>query len=235
MDGDLHVEFVGDAEASVDRGGRGAPIFVEFQADGAGEHLVAQRLRRGAVAFAEEAEVDRVGLGGFEHAVHIPPSGRARGSERAVRRAGAAADQRGDAGADGFVDLLWADEVDVRVDAAGGDDAAFTGDGFGAGADDHGIFFLCGWIRINRTEAALDARVAGVANADDAAVLDADVGLDNAEDGIEDERVGDDEVERLSVGGDGRLAHAVADDLAAAEFDFIAVTAALGDEIALDL
>ena len=35
-----------------------------------------------------------------------------------------------------FFDLLRADEVDVRVDAAGGDDHAFAGDDFGAGADD---------------------------------------------------------------------------------------------------
>ena len=36
----------------------------------------------------------------------------------------------------GVVDLLRADEVDVRVDAAGGGDQAFAGDDFGAGADD---------------------------------------------------------------------------------------------------
>ncbi len=114
VNSDLHIELVGDAEAGVDRGGRSAPIFVEFQADGAGQHLVAQRLRRGAVAFAEEAKVDRVGFGGFEHAVQVPPAGRARGGEGAVRRAGAAADQCGDAGADGLVDLLRADEMDMR-------------------------------------------------------------------------------------------------------------------------
>ena len=74
-----------------------------------------------------------------------------------------------------------------------------------------------------------------MADADDAAVLHADIRFDDTEDGIEDEGVGDDEVERLGVGGGGRLAHAVADDLAAAELDLVAVAAALGDEVALDL
>ena len=41
--------------------------------------------------------------------------------------------------------------------------------------------------------------VAGAPDADDAAVLDADVGLDGAEDRVEDERAGDDHVE-LGVG-----------------------------------
>jgi len=73
-----------------------------------------------------------------------------------------------------------------------------------------------------------------VADANDASVLHADVRLDHAEHGIEDERIGDDQVERLRVDGGGRLAHAVADDLAASERDLVAVTAALRDEIALD-
>jgi hypothetical protein len=97
-----------------------------------------------------------------------------------------------------------------------------------------GFFGRCGGRR-NGTEAGLDARVAGVADADDAAVLDAEVGFDDAELRIEDQGVGDDEVEAVGVEGGGRLAHAVADDLAAAELDLVAVAAALGDEVALDL
>ena len=96
------------------------------------------------------------------------------------------------------------------------------GDDLGGGADGHG-------------DAALDAGIAGVADADDAAAFDADVGFDDAEDGVEDEGVGDDEVEALGIEGQRGLAHAVADDFAAAEFDFVAVAAHLGDEIALDL
>ncbi len=53
--------------------------------------------------------------------------------------------------------------------------------------------------------------------------------------GVEDQRVGQHEVERFGVEREGGLAHAVADDLAAAEFHLVAVAAALRDEIALDL
>ena len=35
-----------------------------------------------------------------------------------------------------FLDLLRADEMDMRVHAAGGEDAAFAGDNLGAGTDD---------------------------------------------------------------------------------------------------
>jgi hypothetical protein len=64
------------------------------------------------------------------------------------------------------------------VDAAGGEDHAFAGDDLGARPDDDG-------------HAGLDVRVAGLADGRDAAVLDADVGLDDAP-VIDDQRVGDD-------------------------------------------
>ena len=58
--------------------------------------------------------------------------GRAGRRERAGGGPGAAADHRRDARHQRLVDLLRADEVDVRVDAAGGDDHAFAGDDLGA-------------------------------------------------------------------------------------------------------
>jgi hypothetical protein len=97
----------------------------------------------------------------------VPRPRRAGGGEGAGGRPGAAADHGGDAGHQRLVDLLRADEVDVAVDAAGGDDHAFAGDDLGAGADDDG-------------HAGLDVRVAGLADGGDAAVLEADVGLDDA-------------------------------------------------------
>jgi hypothetical protein len=36
VNGHLHVVLVGDAQAAIDRGGRGAPVFVQLQADRAG-------------------------------------------------------------------------------------------------------------------------------------------------------------------------------------------------------
>ena len=64
----------------------------------------------------------------------------------------------------------------------------------------------------------------------DPAVLDADVGLDDAP-VVEDQRVGDDGVDRALLVGDLALAHAVADHLAAAELHLLAI----GGEILLDL
>ena len=73
---------------------------------------------------------------------------------------GAAAEQRGDAGHQRIVDLLRADEMDVAVEAAGGEDLALAGDHVGAGADDDG-------------HVRLDVRIAGLADRMDLAVLDA--------------------------------------------------------------
>ena len=84
------------------------------------------------------------------------------------------------------------------------------------------------------SDAILQQRIARVADADDAAVLDADVRFDDALHGIEDQRVGDDEIEGLRIQGERRLRHAVADHLAAAELHLVAVAAVFRDEIALD-
>ena len=67
-------------------------------------------------------------------------------------RPGAAAAHGGDAGGQRLLDLLRADEVDVRVDAAGGEDLALPGDDLGARADDD-------------VDAGLHVRVAGLADA----------------------------------------------------------------------
>ena len=116
-----------------------------------------------------------------------------------------------------LVDLLRADEMDVAVDAAGGEDLALAGDDLGARADDD-------------VDARLHVRVAGLADPGDAAVRDPDVGLDDAP-VIDDQRVGDHGVDRALGLASLRLAHAVADHLAAAELHLLAVDG----EVALDL
>ena len=64
---------------------------------------------------------------------------------------GAAAEHRGDAGHQRVLDLLRADEMDVAVEAAGGEDLAFARDHVGAGADHDG-------------DAGLDVGIAGLAD-----------------------------------------------------------------------
>ncbi len=107
--------------------------------------------------------------------------------------------------------------MDVRVDAAGGDDAALAGDRLGA-RPDHDI------------DAGLDVGVAGLADAADAAVADADIGFDDAP-MVEDHGVGDDGVDGALGAGRLPLPHPVADHLAAAELDLLAIDRA----VALDL
>ena len=99
--------------------------------------------------------------------------------------------------------------MDVAVEAAGGEDFSLAGDDLGARADDDG-------------DAGLDIRIAGLADRGNFSVLEADVGLDDAP-VVEDQRVGDDGVDRALRVGDLALAHAVADHLAAAELHLLAV------------
>src|SRR4029079_3963501 len=103
---------------------------------------------------------------------------------------------------------LRADEMDVRVDSASGDDVAFARDDLGAGAD-------------RNRDRGLDVRVDRLADLPDAPVLDADVGLDDAP-VIYDQRVRDHGVGNLRRYALA-LPHAVADHLAAAELHFLAV------------
>ena len=94
---------------------------------------------------------------------------------------------------------------------------AFAGDDLGAGPDDD-------------VDARLDVGIAGLADGGDAAVLDADVRLHDAP-MVEDQRIGDDGVDRALGAAALALAHAVADHLAAAELHLLAIDR----EIALDL
>ena len=116
-----------------------------------------------------------------------------------------------------MLDLLRADEMDVAVESAGGEDLAFARDDVGAGADHDG-------------DAGLDVRVARLADGADITFLDGDVGFDDAP-VIDDQRIGDDGIGRALLVGDLGLPHAVADHLAAAEFHFLAI----GREILFDL
>ncbi len=216
VDGDLRVGVVGHAQAAVDGGGRRAPVFVQLQADGAGIDLLAQRAGQAAVALAQETDVHRVGIGRLQHALQVPRPRRAGGRVGACGRPGAAADHGRHAAVERLVDLLRADEMDMRIDPARRDDHAFARDDLGARPDDDG-------------HARLDVRIARLADGGNAAVLQADVGLDDAP-VVDDQRVGDDRVGavlRFALA----LAHAVADDLAAAEFHLFAVDRV----VALDL
>ena len=85
-------------------------------------------------------------------------------------------------GAERLVDDLRADQVHVAVDGAGGEDLPVAGEDLGRRADHQG-----------RVDAVHGVGVAGLADADDAAVAHADVGLDDAP-VVEDHGAGDHQV-----------------------------------------
>ncbi len=68
--------------------------------------------------------------------MQIPRPRRAGRRIGARRRSGATADHGRHAGHQRVFDLLRADKMDMRINTAGRQDLAFTGDHFGAGADD---------------------------------------------------------------------------------------------------
>lgn len=108
--------------------------------------------------------------------------------------------------------------MDVRVDAAGRDDLTLAGHDIGAAADHHA-----------RGDAVHDVRAAGLADADNEPVLDANVGLVDARP-VDYEGVCDDDVERVGVAAARGLPHALAQRLAAAKLALVAV----GRQVALD-
>ena len=151
VDHHLDVVILGDRQAAVDRGRRRAPVLVQLERAGAGLDLFLQRIGQRCVALAGEAEVHGKRVGRLDHAGDVPRPRRAGGGVGAGGGAGAAAQHGGDAGHQRLLDLLRADEVDVGVEAAGGEDLAFAGDDLGAGADDD-------------RHARLDVRIAGLAD-----------------------------------------------------------------------
>ena len=144
-------------------------------------------------------------------------------ARRAGRRGGArgrpraAPEHRRNATVESLLDELRADQVNVRVDAAGRDDTVLAGDRLGAGPD-HDV------------DPRLDVGVAGLADTADAAVADADIGLDDAP-MIEDHGIGDDGVDGTVGSGRLPLPHAVADHLAAAELDLLAIDRAVAFDL----
>jgi hypothetical protein len=126
-----------------------------------------------------------------------------------VRRAGAAAQHRGDPGIERFFHLLRADEMDMRVDPAGRQDAPFARDDLGARPDRNG-------------HARLRIGIARLADGMDAPVAQRHIGLDHAP-MVQDHRIGDHGVRRALRPRDLALPHAVADHLAAAELHFLAI------------
>jgi hypothetical protein len=101
---------------------------------------------------------------------------------------------------------------EYAINAASRQNLTFPGDNFGAGANDD-------------IDTLLRIGIAGFADACNATVFDTEIRFNNAP-VIDDECVGDHQIHRHR-GINPALPHAVADDLAATEFDFITVNRAI--------
>src|ERR1700751_6483379 len=105
--------------------------------------------------------------------------------------------------------MVWADGMHVRGDATGSYNIAFAGDHLGSRA-------------YNYVNVRLHIGIAGFADGGNAPVLNADIGLHNSP-VIENERVGDNFINRALAAGTLRLTHAVADHFSASEFHLLAI------------
>ncbi len=223
MDGGLGAGLLADAQAGVDDGRGGAPVLVDLETEGSAAQLGVHALAGHGVALAEQPDVDRVGLQRREHPGQVPGPGRDGGGLGAFGRSGAAADQGGDPGGERLLDDRGGDEVHVGVDGAGGDDLPVARDDLGLGTDDQ-----------RGVDPVHGVGVAGLADAADPAVADAEVGLDDAP-VVEDDDPGDHGVRSALGPGGAGLPHGLADHLAAAEDGLVAGPAGAAAEVLLDL
>ena len=165
------VAGVGVAQDRVDQLGVRPVVLVDLEPHGAclHERVEVALVRRPGARL--HAEVDRPGLEPRHDPLH---------RERRLLEPGG--DERGDAGRERGRQQLRIDGVDVRVDDAGRRDGAVGRVGLGVRAHDE-------------VDAVADRRAPGPADARDPAVLDADVGLHDADDGVDNDRAGEHDVE----------------------------------------
>ena len=135
----LHIKLVGHGQAMIDRARRGAPVFVKFQPHRTRNHLLAQCLVVRGVTLPHKAKIHRKSFCRFEHSMNIPSARRTSRRIGASRRTCAAADHCGDATSERLVNLLWADEVDVRIKSASCQDMPFCCDHLSARTDHHAL------------------------------------------------------------------------------------------------
>jgi hypothetical protein len=137
---------------------------------------------------------------------------RARRASCGIRTRGgssASTHHRGQTGKQCFRDLLRADEMDVYIDAARRDNLSLAGDRFRPRSDDN--IYIRLYIRIS---CLADRRNMTIFNAD-ICFYDSPV--------VEDQRVGNDGINRSLRSGPLRLAHAVAHNLPAPELHLLAI------------
>src|SRR5579863_2976263 len=164
---------------------------------------------RARVAFTEDPEIHWKRFSCLQHPLNMP---RARRASRGIRTRGgssAPTHHRGQAGKQRFRDLLRADEMDMYIDAACRDDLSFASDRFRPRSDDN-IY-----IRLN-------IRISRLADCHNMAIFNADISFYDSP-VVENQRVGNDGINRSFCSGTLRLAHAVAHNLPASELHLLSI------------
>src|ERR1700751_1999363 len=209
VDKNLNIHVIRDRQAAVNGRGCCAPILMKLEAACAGLDLLNETCCRTRVALSVEAEVHREGIGGLEHPPNMPRTWSTGGCIRPYCRSRPAAHHRGQARIESFFDLLRANVMDVRVDAAGGDNLALAGDHFSSGAD-------------YDRDVRLDIRIPSFPDRCNPAVFDCDICLHDSP-MIENQGVRNYRVDRAFTARTLGLTHAVANHLPAAELHLLAV------------
>src|SRR6201981_238777 len=209
MDKNLHVHVIRNRQATVNGGGRRTPVLMKLQAACPGLDLLNQTNGRARVALTEKAEVHGEGIGGLEHPLNMPRTWSTGGCIGPYCGSCASAHHRGQARIKSLFDLLRADVMNVRVDAAGGDNLALARDHFSSRAD-------------YDRDVRLDIRISSFPDRCNLAVFNSDICLHDPP-VIKNQSVRNYRVDSTFTARALGLSHSVANRLPAAELHLLAV------------
>src|SRR3954454_12568897 len=161
------------------------------------------------VAASEKAEIHRPCFGGLQHFSGIEGAARINANRDWTKRT---TDHGGDPAGQRMLDQTCAVEVNVHVDRAGcGDQYLAIPYGGARGHDE---------ARINTIH---NRGVAGLAESDDTAVPNTEIGLDDPENGIDHGNIAQQEIQRTISAGNTGHSYSVTECLAAAVQAFVAI------------
>ncbi len=209
VDLDLKIVLVGNPQTSVDCRRHRAPVLVKFQAHHTGLELFDQRRRAVRIAASQETEIHRPGFRCLQHFSGVEGTA---GINPDRDRSERTADHGGDPARQRMLDETGAVEMNVNIDRARRRDQPLAVAHRGAAGDDQA-----------RIDAVHDGGVAGLSEADDPAMADTEVSFDDPENGIDDDDVAKQEIQRTLRTGDTGHANSVTKGFAAAMQAFVAI------------
>ena len=181
---------------------------MQLEPNDASLDLLHQGTWQACITLSQQTDIHGKGLHSLEHAVDMPWSRGTGGGKGTRCRTGSSAEHGGHATHECLFDLLWADEMNVRVDAARSHDHALAGDHLGPGPH-------------HNVDPRLDVWITSLANLEKQSILDANVGLDDAP-VVDNQGVGHDGIDTIRS-QPLALSHAIANDLASTKLDLFTI------------